>query len=305
MNISKITLGTAQLGLNYGISNINRKPNMKTAIDILNFSFKKGINSFDTSPSYGNSEKIIGSFISSQEKKDLDKIIIISKLPAINLKEEIFFDSLYKHIKEQINESLYNLKIKTIPFYLLHNAPDIFIEDGLVIECLDELSNEGMIEKFGISGYNPEEVKASLRFKSIKVIQIPINIFDHRLIKTGLLKKLKEKDYIILARSIYLQGLFFLHPKKLPDRINSAEIYLKKLNKFTEDLKISIAKLAFLFVRDLPEITSLVIGAEKKQQIIENLDLLKEKPLTNEVYNAILDEFNEIPQKIINPSLWI
>ena len=78
--ISRITLGTAQLGMNYGIANINGKPNLKRVMDILNYSLKFGVKSFDTSPVYGNCEKIIGSFISAQDRSDIDKIIIKPKL---------------------------------------------------------------------------------------------------------------------------------------------------------------------------------------------------------------------------------
>jgi len=63
---SKITLGTAQLGLKYGIANITRKLNFNSAIKILEFSWNNGINIFDTAPIYGNSEDIIGSFISAK-----------------------------------------------------------------------------------------------------------------------------------------------------------------------------------------------------------------------------------------------
>lgn len=57
-------------------------------------------------------------------------------------------------------------------------------------------------------------------------------------------------------------------------------------------------------MRDLPEITSLVIGAEKKEQIEENLKFLAEKPLINDIQQRIKEEFSQISEKIINPSLW-
>ena len=304
MDISKITLGTAQLGLNYGISNINGKPDFKTALNILKFSYENGINSFDTSPAYGNSEEILGSFLNSGIEKRIYEPIIITKLPSVNIKEKITYDLVYSYVKHQINQSIKSLKLKHIPIYLLHHAPDIFLKDGIIIESLEQLKSEGLIDKFGISAYHPEEIEASLNFKEIEVIEVPINIFDQRLIKTGLLSKLKRSNYIIIARSIYLQGLFFISPKNLPKYLESAKTHLKKLNNLAKTKNISISKIAFLFVRDLAEITSLIVGVENIEQIKGNLNFLKEKSLPRDLINEILTNFNDLPQQVYNPSLW-
>ncbi|MFX0047392.1 MAG: aldo/keto reductase [Candidatus Hermodarchaeota archaeon] len=300
MKISKITLGTAQLGLEYGIANAIGKPDFATSIKILTYAWNKGINSFDTAPVYGDSENIIGSFALN---RNIDPFII-TKLPAINTKQEISFESIYNQIKQHVKISLSNLKINKIPIYLVHNTSDMFIKHGLVFECLNQIKQEGLIEKYGISAYTPEEVKESLTFKEIDVIQVPINLFDQRLIISNLLKTLKNHNYIVLARSIYLQGLFFLDPNNLPLNMNMAEIPLKKLRALAKEYDTKISEMAFSFVRDLPEITSLVIGAENLEQIDENVKLLKTKPLNSQLCERITEEFSALPDYLINPSLW-
>lgn len=303
MPISKISLGTAQLGMEYGIANVDRKPDFSIAINILDYSWKNGINSFDTSPLYGNSEEIIGSFISSRIKKKKN-LTIISKLPSVDKKLDFTYNNLYNYIVKKIKKSLNKLKLNCIPIYLLHHAPDIYIKDGLVIKCLNQIKKEGLIKQIGISTYNLKEVKETLKFREIDVIQLPLNIFDHRLIKSGLLKKLNKYGYSIFARSIYLQGLFFLSPEKLPDYLKIAKQPLIKLRDLAKEYRIDIAKLAFLYVRDLPEITSLVIGAENINQLANNLKYLDEKPLSSELSKIIIEEFSDQSDKIINPSLW-
>ena len=301
MKISKITLGTAQLGLKYGIANLKGKPNFEIARDILTYSWENGINTFDTSPVYGNSEQIIGEFISSHS---LMNPIIISKLPAINRKNDFKFESLYQFAKKQINQSLINLKIKKIPIYLLHHAPDMLFKNGLIIDVLKQIKMDGLIKQIGVSIYHPEEVDICLNFKEITAIQLPLNIFDQRLIKMGLLAKLKKNRFLIFSRSIYLQGLFFLTPNKLPKNLGIAKKPLEKIQSIAKEHSIDIAKLAFLFIRDLPEVSSLLIGVENQEQIAHNLKLLNEKPLSHEIYKIIIEEFNDLPEKIINPSLW-
>ena len=304
MNISKITLGTAQLGLDYGIANITGKPNLKNAMNLLTYAWNNGINSFDTALSYGNSEEIIGSFISSINKKDNEDVIVTSKLPKIEIKDDFSFDILYNYIKNRVLQSISNLKVNKIPIYLLHHPEDIYLKNGIAIECLNQIKDEGLIGMLGISIYDPKEVEFSLNFKEIDIIQVPINLFDHRLIKTGLLKKLNKRNIKIFARSVYLQGLFFKHLKALPQDLKIVEEPLKELHNIIERYQLDIAELAALFVRDIPEVSSLVIGAEKMEQIKKNIEILNKEPLNEEIREVILELFAEMPQKVIDPRLW-
>jgi len=303
MNISKITLGTVQIGMNYGIANVDGKPEFNSAINLLKYAWNNGINTFDTSPSYGNCEEVIGSFINS-EIKEKENLIIVSKVPKIEDLEKISYENLLTIIKKHVNDSLKALHIEKFPFYLIHDSQALFLNNGIIVQCLEEIKKEGLIENIGISIYTPEEVEISLTFKEINSIQVPINIFDHRLINTGLLKSLKKQNYTIFARSIYLQGLFFLSPKNLPKNLEIAREPLIKLQKISKDYSIDITKLALLFIRDLPEINSVVIGAEKIEQIKQNLEISSETPLEDEIYNRITEEFSELSENIINPSLW-
>jgi len=306
MNISKITLGTAQLGMNYGIANVSGKPNFKKALRLLKYAWKNGINSFDTAPEYGNSEQVLGSFISSELNNEFDEITIISKFPKIKIRDNLSFNNIYNEIKKQIDSSLDKLKIDKISIYLLHNAEDLFLNNGIIVDCLSELKKEGIIERFGLSIYNPKDVENSLKFKEIDVIQIPINIFDHRLISSGLLNRLKNKKYLIFARSIYLQGLFFLTLNQLIEKkLEFAKEPLLKLHNLSNEFKIDIDKLAFLFIRDIQEISSMVIGMERIEQISKNIELLKENSLSLEIQKRLKKEFVDMPEKIINPSLWL
>jgi len=74
--VNKILLGTAQLGLHYGINNVQGKPNQEQASEILDVAFKKGIQSLDTAEAYGNAIDIIGVYHKISKKK----FNIISKL---------------------------------------------------------------------------------------------------------------------------------------------------------------------------------------------------------------------------------
>ena len=74
---NKIVLGTAQFGLDYGISNKDGQIPESGVFEILNESIISGIDVLDTAYTYGNSEQVIGNFV----KKHGNVFKIISKLP--------------------------------------------------------------------------------------------------------------------------------------------------------------------------------------------------------------------------------
>ena len=78
MNISKITLGTAQLGFDYGISNKKGKPTDDQSYRILQTALDNGITSFDTAPVYGNSENLIGNFLKNKYSQPIHKMLLTS-----------------------------------------------------------------------------------------------------------------------------------------------------------------------------------------------------------------------------------
>lgn len=303
MRISKLTLGTAQLGLNYGIANINGKPDYQKSNEILKVAADLGVNCFDTSPSYGDSEKLNGLFLSSYNHFS-EPPIVVTKLLPIDLNGKVTFKNVYHLVQEHVIKSIKRLQIKRIPIYLLYRASDIDAYDGLIIDSLLELKDKGLIGVLGVSVYTPEEVEHALELEAIKAIQVPINIFDHRLIKAGLLDQLKDKNFIVFARSVFLKGLFFLNARNLPPGLALAENPLRRLQELSHDRGIGISELALTFVRDLPGVTSVVIGAETPSQVLEDINLMNSLPLSSKLRGEIMSTFSNLPLELINPSLW-
>ena len=63
VDISAVSLGTVQLGMNYGINNANGKPDQATAFKILDAAMDSGMNALDTAAGYGDSEIVIGQWL--------------------------------------------------------------------------------------------------------------------------------------------------------------------------------------------------------------------------------------------------
>ncbi|MFZ1076513.1 MAG: aldo/keto reductase [Nitrosotalea sp.] len=294
-------MGTVQIGVRYGIANKSGKPNFQSAQNILQSSVLMGINAFDTAATYGNSEEIIGSFL---KKISLEEYpIIITKIPKIQAKN-VSFENIYQQVKSSVVSSATRLNLDQIPICLLHEAGDMISYDGLVTKSLVKLKEEGFVKMIGASIYSPTEAKKFLEIDEFEVIQIPINIFDTRLLKQGILDEFNQRKTIVFARSIFLQGLIFLKLEKLPSFLASARIPLEQFYDLSSDLGMNPAQLALTFVRDTPGITSMVLGVETVNQLNENVKLIDSPHLSDGVRCKIIDMFCDTPEEIVNPSKW-
>ena len=302
-NVSRLTLGTAQLGMDYGIANTSGKPGAEEAIQILEISLKNGITSFDTAYQYGDSEQVIGSYISQHPVGDLVPLVF-SKLPAIEMDKGAGYDDIYEKVRKYVIVSLSRLGLNKIPVYFMHSAKDMYSYEGMVLKSLQAIKEEGLIDAMGVSAYYPDEAELALGIDEIGTIQVPINLFDHRFLKNRLLERLYEKNKNIFVRSIFLQGLFFMDPERLPKNMKAVSGYLVKLKKFAEEEKIKVDNLAMGFVKSFPEVTSMVVGAESQEQVLRNVELLKSPDIDRDLRDRILKEFADIPRNIVIPAFW-
>lgn len=300
LKISKLTLGTAQLGFDYGIANQKGQPEVKQCYEILKTAIEGGINSFDTAPAYGESERILGQFFSSKTN--------ILKNPVITTKLENIMaggkDKVNDIIINQVENSLQTLALNRLPVLLVHNMNDFYQVKEEIIKCMLKLKEKGLVKNIGVSVYNPEDVKEVISSGKFDAIQIPINIMDHRLINSGLLKELENEGMIVFARSVFLQGIIFMEPEQLPKEMSFARKHILKLRELSQREGIGIAELAVTFVRDLSGISSLVIGSEKSEQVEENIKLMEKPQMKSEVREKIMEIFSDIPEKLVNPVLW-
>ena len=116
----KIILGTAQLGMNYGLCKNNLYKSDKNIIQILNYARNKRIQYLDTARAYGLSEANIGQYHCKNNKtkgfKIVTKLSNLSKISKKNLKREVF---------KCVISSLFFLRKPKIDILLIHNFRDL------------------------------------------------------------------------------------------------------------------------------------------------------------------------------------
>lgn len=302
-NMPKLILGTVALGMDYGIANIHGKPQKNESLNILSYALQEGINCFDTARTYGSAEQLIGEFLSSGTEQ---KITVISKF-KISPENIYDIEKARLEVFESVKTSLKYLGIKKIPVCLFHMDRHLPAQEVVRVlpVVFNELISEQLIDIAGVSIDHPSEVSLFINDPVIKAFQVPVNVFDHRLTGNGVLSALSSAGKIVFARSIFLQGLFFLSPGELTGNIRSAAEYLRQLKKLAEDENMTIAQLVFSYILNMDGITGIVFGAENINQVKQNVDLLSVPPLSTKSINLIQQLFSGVPEDIITPGKWV
>ena len=290
MNITslkrKIVLGTVQLGLQYGINNVNGKPSKDEAFCILDTAQANSIQKLDTAEAYGDSINTISAYIQANPHIRFE---IISKFISSD-------ESLY----EAFTKRILPLEVGPLYTYMFHRYSDYI--GGTSRTDLLRLKHEGKIQKIGISLYSLRELKTVLNDDEIDVIQIPYNPFDASLPKRKLLEDAKTKNKEIHVRSVFLQGLFFKQPKELTGNLVELSEELQKFHKVVSEYNLNVTEACLNFALHDSRVDHVIIGVETAAQLQNNLQAVSST--FPEGLQRYIDQVNIKNDLLLNPSNW-
>ena len=296
---SKLILGSAQFGQQYGITNQTGLQDLDNIIEIIDFAKNIGIKGIDTASVYGDAEKKLGTAFSRLDY--YPKVTTKIKFEDSN----IFNNSLSGYMEAEVDKSLDNFGMETIDTLLLHDFSDYYKNQREIEKTLDTLRKKKKIKNFGVSIYSPKEALICLSDKKITALQIPFNILDKRWLSKELLKIFNERnDVEIQARSIFLQGLLlndFKFWPKFSDSQNIISILHRLKKKFA---KKSLLDLCLSYVNSYEWISGLVIGVDNLNQFKEISSFQSESFFSDDELDQIVTSFGNIPLKLLDPRVW-
>jgi aryl-alcohol dehydrogenase-like predicted oxidoreductase len=297
ISVSRMTLGTVQLGLNYGIANSEGKPDEGKAFGIIDAAFAAGVNCLDTAAAYGDSEKVIGNYLTARKKRRSD-VVVATKFKLGNINQA---DVEYEMMKS-VESSLKSLDTDYLDILLMHDAKEYSLFGKRITKVFERLLNKGTIKVAGASCYEFSDIEGMLENDIYHAFQIPVNILDMSFTKSEVADKLSNK--LVFARSIFLQGLFFMDPSKLKGNLKEVAGYLTILNEIALELNISVARLALSCVNSLRFIDSLVIGAENPEQVVMNAGMVDSKSFDKDVVKSMKERLTGAPDWLLKPINW-
>jgi spore coat polysaccharide biosynthesis protein SpsF (cytidylyltransferase family)/aryl-alcohol dehydrogenase-like predicted oxidoreductase len=301
---SCVTLGTAQLGMDYGITNTAGRPNDAEALAIVSAALEGGVTQLDTARAYGDAELRVGRMLRRWPGYGMR---VISKLrPPGELPDDAPRAVVEGAVDQSVQGSCSDLGRSHIDVMLFHRCADMFRWNGAALERLSEHVRNGTIGEIGASVYTPEEAVRSLGDPRITQLQIPFNLLDQRWLEPEFQRAAAaRRDLVIHARSIFLQGLLLSEPGRWPAWAHAAPRLCSDVRHLIRSLQRKCAAdLCMAFVRAFPWITSLVVGVESAAQLRELLSLVCTPPLSPAQTATVRETFTYVPARLLNPVLW-
>jgi aryl-alcohol dehydrogenase-like predicted oxidoreductase len=288
---ASLGLGTVQFGLSYGISNGGGQTRPDEVGRVLEVARHAGIDVLDTAAAYGDAERVLGAEPGAQQFR------VVTKFPR--LPEQISPADAVAFAARSFDESLRVLRRSSVYGLLAHHADDLLGASGpALIEWMSEVVAAGKVSRVGASVYEGAQLEQLARHKSLTLVQVPVNVFDQRLIRSGLLREARGQGIEVHARSSFLQGLIFLEPSALDAHFDPARGTLGRFRDTCRALGVTVAEAALSFVRDAPVDVALV-GVNTAGQLSE----LARAAETRVPLDALAGFALEDP-KILNPALW-
>ncbi len=315
INISEISLGTWQVGGKWG------EPfDHQNADKILNHAIDNGINFIDTADVYndGDSEKAIGRLVKSRSER-----IYVATKCGRQLNPHVNESYTPKALRGFVENSLINMDLETIDLMQLHCPPTEVYYRPEIFDLFDRLKEEGKIINFGVSIEKVEEGLKAMEYANVSSIQLIYNIFRQKPNEI-LFAEAKKNNVGLIARVPLASGL--LTGKFSSDTTFSKDDhrnfnrngeafdkgetfsgvdYEKGLQAVEELKKLfpysDLPLIALKWILHFDEISCVIPGASKMQQLESNLKVEKTENLKEDEMNAIKVIYEQYIKADVHP----
>ena len=204
---AELCLGTVQFGMPYGVTNKKGQVNEVEVRRILRLAAESGIRLLDTAQAYGMAETVLGKCWPTASPRRLISKLTMGADP--------------QDWERSLMTSLRRLRASKLDGFLLHRSSDLHPRNGkALLKWLEGLRERGIVERIGVSIYKGSELE-ELPLSRIQIVQLPVSVYDQRLIHDGTINRLRELGIAIHLRSVFLQGLLLQTPEKWPPHISA------------------------------------------------------------------------------------
>lgn len=300
---SGLKLPKVSLGLWHNFGDTAVYDNMKK---LCFTAFDNGITHFDLANNYGpapgSAEKNFGRILKENLYNYRDELIISTKA-GYDMWEGPYGDwGSRKYLLASLDQSLKRMGLDYVDIFYHHRMdPETPLEETM--GALNQAVKSGKALYVGLSNYDGETMKKASKILSelncpFIINQNSYNILNRTIENNGLKKASEEEGKGIISFSPLAQGMLtdrYLNGIPLDSRINTDGRFLNKTNITEENIKRiqalndiaimrgeTLAQMALKWVLKDNGVTSVLIGASKPEQILDNIKIINSSPFTNE-----------------------
>lgn len=242
----RLALGTAQFGLDYGITNRRGRVGEGEVRQILGCAQTSGIRTIDTAIAYGESEVVVGRAIRQLAPAPFE---VVTKLPA---------DITHDAVEAAIRQSIARLNVQRLYGCLIHDVATLE-RDPLVMSALERTRRHGLVDHIGFSLYYPAEL-VRIAHTSYDIVQLPYSVVDRRF--EPHLSTLRARGILIHVRSVFLQGLLLMDPEAVDSRFSAIDPSVRALRDIAETHGIPRSGLLLGFALANDTVDRVVMGVD-------------------------------------------
>jgi len=276
---------------------------------IIKTAYEKGINYFDIADVYalGEAEKLMGEVLREYPRH---RLVIASKV-FWPMSDDINDRGLSrKHIFESIDKSLKRIGTDYIDIYYCHRFdPEVPLEETL--RAMSDLVHQGKILYWGTSMWSHAQILEAMmlceRYGLYKpIVEQPVyNLIIREHFEKEVKPSIEKFGIGAIVFSPLLSGILTgKYDEGIPpgSRLGKSDVIrerhytkenIEKVRKFkniADRIGYSRAQVALAWLKSKPEVSSIILGATKPQQLEENLRAL-EIELTQDLINEIENIF--------------
>ncbi len=300
---SGLKLPAVSLGLWHNFGDTGNFENMR---QMCFTAFDSGITHFDLANNYGPAEGSAEINFGKILREDMfayrDEMIISTKAGYYMWPGPYGDWGSRKYLIASLDQSLKRMGLEYVDIFY-HHRPDPETPLEETMEALAQIVRSGKALYAGISNYDGpalEKAEAILRDLHVPFVinQNRYNIFDRRIEKNGLKEKAKELGKGIICFSPLEQGLLsdrYLEGIPEDSRIRTDGRFLKEdrisedtiskvraLNEIAKKRGQTLAEMALAWILKDGYVTSVIVGASRPSQILDNVKAIENISFTEE-----------------------
>ena len=298
LQVSKIGLGTVEIGIPYGIGNTGL-PSEQEAITILKTAVEVGITYIDTARGYGLAEERIGK---SEITKNPNIIVGTKCGQFLKDSPELSFNELEARIREEVDISRKNLNQEVLQLVQFHNEREDYTELSPIVEIFQKLIHEQKILHVGIAVRGEDVGNSALSTGFFETMQLAYSIADQRM-AAHVIPKAHEQGIGIINRSVLLKGALTSGRTKLPPALMPLQNIGDAAEMLANELRISLPELAIRFAISNPAISTVLLGTTKPHHLESALQATEAGALPSEIIHKLY-ALGSIDPAQIDPSKW-
>ena len=297
---SEVSLGTAEIGLDYGFKGSPQysRPALQDSIRLIRRAADRGINWLDTARAYGNSEEVIGRALKdlSPRPRISSKVIFdrpVSEMDAAAQRDQVF---------QSIESSLRALQVDAIDLLYIHNATAKLLREATIRDSLEEARSQGKILLAGATCYGEEDALATLKDPLFQVLQVPFSLLNQKM-RQRVFPEAARKGVGVFVRSVFLRGVLTPQIDFLPERLAPLRKQASKILQVLGSEVDGLAEAAVRFCLSLPEISSVLMGLKNEAELESNVSGLSRGPLPEAMMPA-LSGLSLSDPALVDPTHW-